>query len=65
VTVGDREWLDLMRSHGVPEQSAAFLLGIFQASRSDEFNFFDPTLPRLLGHAPISFRQVLATTISA
>lgn len=64
VTVGDRAFRDDMVSHGVPEPRADMLLGMFAASREREFAAVDPTLERLLGRAPMSMRQYLATRLS-
>lgn len=60
VTVGDEQWLDTMRSYGVPEANASFLLGIFRASRNGEFDVVDPAVGQLLGRDPIPFRDILA-----
>jgi NAD(P)H dehydrogenase (quinone) len=65
VTVSDEEWLTRMRSYGVPEAGASFLLGIFVASRKGEFNVVDPSLGDLLGREPTSFRTVLAATLTS
>jgi len=60
VTVSDDEWSGSMRSRGLPEASVSFLLGAFAASRSGEFATVGPALGQLLGHEPVSFRDVLA-----
>ncbi|WP_437813905.1 NAD(P)H-binding protein [Sorangium sp. So ce1078] len=64
VTVSDQAFRADMVSHGVPEQQADMLLGLFAASRQREFAAVDPTLEHLLGRAPMSMRQYLATRLS-
>ncbi len=64
VTVGDEEFVRGLISHGVPEANATMLLGVFQASRRGEFAAVDPTLERLIGRKPISFREVLAARLA-
>ncbi|MFT3775177.1 MAG: NAD(P)H-binding protein [Minicystis sp.] len=64
VTVGDQAFRADMVSHGVPEHRADLLLGLFAASREREFAAVDSTLERLLGRAPMSMRQYLATRLS-
>lgn len=64
VTVGDDEWLQAMRSHGMPEDRAAFLPGIFTASRNGEFNVVDPTLGELIGHPATPVRDILAERLA-
>jgi NAD(P)H dehydrogenase (quinone) len=65
MTISDDEWLNRMRSFGVPEADASFLLGIFAASRNSEFNVADPSLGQLLGHKPTPFREALAATLTS
>ena len=60
VTVTDAEWRAGLISRGVPESRADLLVGLFAASRNGEFAVVDPTLERLLGRPPMSFRDVLA-----
>ncbi|XXX76354.1 NAD(P)H-binding protein [Sorangium sp. So ce134] len=64
VTVSDHAFREDMVSHGVPEQRADMLLGLFAASRKREFAAVDSTLERLLGRAPMSMRDYLATRLS-
>lgn len=64
VTVSDHAYRAEMVSHGVPEQHADLLVGMFAASRQREFAAVDPTLERLLGRAPMSMRQYLAAHLS-
>lgn len=65
VTVPDDAWVAGLAAHGVPEQQARFLLGIFQASRQGEFAAVSPVLGDLLGRKPIAFRDVLAATLAS
>jgi NAD(P)H dehydrogenase (quinone) len=58
-TAADAEFQEQLVSHGVPAEAADQLLGIFAASRADEFATVDPTLADLLGRAPITFETVL------
>ena len=60
LTVSDAEWRAGLISRGVPEPRADILVGLFAASRKGEFSTVDPTLERLLGRPPMSFRDVLA-----
>lgn len=62
--VSDEEYRAGLVAHGLPEPSADLLLGIFAASRKGEFAEVDPTLARLIGRPPVSFREFLATTVS-
>ncbi|WP_437674001.1 NAD(P)H-binding protein [Sorangium sp. So ce131] len=64
VTVSDQAFRADLMSHGVPEQRADLLLGLFAASRKREFAAVDSTLERLLGRAPMSMRHYLATRLS-
>lgn len=64
VTVSDQAFRADMVSHGVPEQRADLLLGLFAASRQREFAAVDSTLEHLLGRAPMSMRHYLATRLS-
>jgi hypothetical protein len=63
VIVPDDEWVAALTSHGVPEQQARFLLGVFQASRQGEFAAVSPVLADLLGRKPATFRDLLAATL--
>ncbi|MEV5746175.1 NAD(P)H-binding protein [Actinoallomurus sp. NPDC052308] len=64
VVVSDEEYRAGLVAHGLPEALADLLLGIFVASRQGEFAEVDPTLARLLGRPPTSFRDVLTATVS-
>lgn len=62
--VSDEEYRAGLVAHGLPEPAADLLLGIFAASRKGEFAEVDPTLARLIGRPPVSFREFLATVAS-
>jgi uncharacterized protein YbjT (DUF2867 family) len=65
VVVPDAEYRAGLVAHGLPEERADMLLGIFRASRRGEFARVDPTLARLIGRPPIPLRDVLKVAISA
>ena len=56
VVADDDEWTAGLTGHGVPEAQAAMLLGMFHASRRDEFAVTGPALGDLLGRpaTPVS-----------
>ena len=58
-TVSDDQFRDQLVSYGTPTETAEQLVGIFAASRADEFATVDPTLATLLGHEPLSMRALL------
>ncbi|HEX6482855.1 MAG TPA: SDR family oxidoreductase [Ktedonobacteraceae bacterium] len=64
IVVPDTKYQDDMAAHGLPEERADVLLGMFRASRQGEFNRVDPTLARLIGRPPMSMRGVLSAAIS-
>jgi uncharacterized protein YbjT (DUF2867 family) len=64
VVVPDAEYRDGLLSHGVPEQGADMLVGLFAASRQGEFARVDPALARLTGRPPTPLRDVLKLAIS-
>ncbi|MFF6986141.1 NAD(P)H-binding protein [Streptomyces sp. NPDC010273] len=63
VTVSDEEYRAGLVSHGVPEEQAELLVGLFRASRAGEFAEVSPVLGQLLGRAPMSVREVLAAAL--
>lgn len=65
VVVTDEAYRDTLMSHGVPEDHANMLLGIFQASREGEFARIDPALTKLLNRPPLTVRDVLKASIAA
>lgn len=65
VVVGDEEFRDLLIARGTPPPVAELALGMFVASRHGAFAPSDPTLARLVGRRPVSFRQVLQDTLAA
>jgi NAD(P)H dehydrogenase (quinone) len=64
VVVPDAEYRAGLIAHGLPEERADLLLGIFRASRRGEFARVDPTLARLIDRPPMPFRDVLKAAIS-
>lgn len=65
VQVSDAEWSDAMQAAGVPATAVEMLLGMFVASRANEFAVVDPTLEQILGRRPRSFRDVFAERLAA
>jgi NAD(P)H dehydrogenase (quinone) len=65
VVVPDAEYQAGLVAHGLPEQSADMLLGIFRASRRGEFARVDPTLARLIDRPPMPLQGVLKAAISS
>ena len=63
VTVSDAEWVAGLAARGMPENYADLLLGMFVAARRGDFAAVDPTLEKMLGHPPTTFRDVLAATL--
>jgi NAD(P)H dehydrogenase (quinone) len=45
----DEEWAAGLTAHGVPEEQARMMLGLFRASRRGEFSATSPILGRLIG----------------
>lgn len=60
ITISDEQHKQNMMSHGMPEDRAEMLLGVFRASRRGEFATVDPALEKLLGRPPMSARDFLA-----
>jgi uncharacterized protein YbjT (DUF2867 family) len=58
--VTDAEYRDSLVGHGVPEQAATMLVGLFAASRRGDFAAVDPTLEQLLGRPPLTVRDLVA-----
>ncbi|WP_406135312.1 SDR family oxidoreductase [Streptomyces sp. NBC_01089] len=58
-TVPDSQYREDLLGHGAPAEVADQLLGIFAASRADEFTAVEPTLATLLGREPLTLRTVL------
>jgi NAD(P)H dehydrogenase (quinone) len=63
VVVSDAEYRDGLVGHGVPEDAADMLVGMFAASRNGEFAAVDPALARLIGRSPTPLRDVLKAAI--
>lgn len=60
VVVSDDDYREAMVARGIGEARAEMLVGLFVASRAGDFAETDPTLTRLIGHSPMSAREVLA-----
>ena len=58
-TVSDERYREGLIAHGLPEAFAEGLASLYKASRNGEFAVLDPTLRRLLGREPTSFKDVL------
>jgi len=65
VTVTDEEYRAGLVSHGVPEEQADMLVGLFQASRKGEFAEAGPVLGELIGRPPTPLRDVLREALAA
>jgi NAD(P)H dehydrogenase (quinone) len=59
VIADDDEWKAGLIGHGVPAEQANMLLGMFHASRRDEFATTGGTLENLLGRAAMPVRSIL------
>jgi NAD(P)H dehydrogenase (quinone) len=49
-----------LKAAGMPEVAVSISLGLYRASRAGEFAAVDPTLQKLIGHAPADMREVIA-----
>lgn len=58
-TISDEAYRTSLLSHGLPEVMADGLGGLYKASRAGEFAVVDPSLEHLLGHNPVSMKDVL------
>ncbi|MGW5714646.1 NmrA family NAD(P)-binding protein [Amycolatopsis sp. NPDC003865] len=59
VVVDDDEWVAGLVGHGVPEDRAALLLGMFRAARRGEFAVTGPDLEDLLGRPATPLRTLI------
>lgn len=57
--IPDQDFVDILTKNHVPEHIAKFLLGIFIASREDEFTTIDNTLEELIGRKPKTLIDVI------
>ncbi|MFD5827547.1 NAD(P)H-binding protein [Lentzea sp. NPDC060358] len=64
VVVPDEEWTASLVGHGVPEDRAAMLLGLFHASRRGEFATTGDALEKLIGRPTTSLRAVLEAAVA-
>ncbi len=62
--VDDETYRTMLVKQGMPEVYAGLLLSLYTAARAGEFAVVDPTLERLIGHKPMSMRQVLEGFLS-
>ncbi len=60
-TIPDEQWRDAKIAGGMPALYADMLLGTFRAARRGDFAAADPALAVLLGRAPRTMREVLAS----
>lgn len=64
VTITDDEHRANMIARGLPEMMVDMLMGLFAASRKNEFAAIDPTLESLLGRPAISMRDFIESHLS-
>ncbi len=64
VTVSDEQHRAGMLARGLPETAVEIGMGLFRASRAQEFAAVDPTLERLLGRLPMSMRDLIAARLA-
>ncbi|GAA3999860.1 NAD(P)H-binding protein [Deinococcus rubellus] len=55
---------ELAAKMGIPAGAARFSLGLYVASRANEFGPANPALEQLLGRAPITMRELMAQTLN-
>jgi uncharacterized protein YbjT (DUF2867 family) len=65
VVADDEEWTAGLIGHGMPEDQAKLLLGMFHASRRGEFATTGPALEDLLGRPPTPVRTILEEAAAA
>lgn len=65
VVVPDAVYRAGLLAHGVPEQVAEMLLGLYRAARQGEFAQVDPTLDRIIGRPSMPLQDFLKEGISA
>ncbi|MFI5909985.1 NAD(P)H-binding protein [Dactylosporangium sp. NPDC051541] len=63
VVADDQEWVDGLIAHGVPQEQATMLLGMFEASRRGEFATTGPLLEELIGRPATPVREYLKTLL--
>ncbi|GAA5117173.1 NmrA family NAD(P)-binding protein [Pseudonocardia adelaidensis] len=64
VVADDDEWRATLVGHGVPEDRASMLLGMFRAARRGEFAAAGPALERLLGRPATPVRALLEGAVA-
>ncbi len=63
IVVSDNDYRAGLLAHGVPEDAADLLVGLFAASRQGEFSHVGPALADLIGRPPVPLRDVLRAAI--
>jgi NAD(P)H dehydrogenase (quinone) len=63
VTLSEDEMRQKMRARGMPEGAARTVLGLYSASNDGEFGEIDRALEMLLGRAPQTMREFMATQL--
>ncbi len=61
--VTDEEMRAKVMARGAPARAADMVLGLYIAARKGEFAKVDPTLETLIGHAPVSMKDMMARQI--
>ena len=64
-TTTDQEYRMGLVARGLPEVMAEGLAGLYSASRAGEFAVIDPTLEHVLGHSPVTIKDVLSGYLAA
>jgi NAD(P)H dehydrogenase (quinone) len=64
VVLDDGEWVARQVARGLPEASAGFLLGFFQAAHQGDFAAVDPAMGEILGREPRTVRDLLADRVA-
>ena len=60
----DEELGAKLEARGMPASAARFMMGNFIASRNGEFGPVDGTLEQLIGHPPVTMRDLMAQKLS-
>jgi uncharacterized protein YbjT (DUF2867 family) len=63
VVVSREAYRETLVANGAPPPVADMLVGMVEASRRGAFSRTDPTLARMIGHAPISVKDALTTAL--
>lgn len=65
VVVSDEEFRAQLTAQGVPEYRVGLTMGLFEASRNNEFTAVDPTLANQIARKPLTMRQALEAHLAA